>query len=290
MSRAVGRGLGRGLASLIPDGTFDDPHGSPALDVRQVPIAEIRPNPEQPRTHFDEAELQGLARSIRHDGILVPLVVRRAEGRYWLVAGERRLRAAALAGLSEVPVVVRDVAGADKQLELALVENLQRADLDPIEEARGYARLVDVFGLTQADVAERVGKDRSTVANAIRLLALPEAALDALRDGRITAGHARALLPVDDLSTVRALVGRIAEEGLSVRTVEGIVRAGRRVPADPADRERRLRSVVHARQKLTRHLGVNVEIRPRKDGGGRIVLDFADREQLDALIDRLGRA
>jgi len=290
VSRAVGRGLGRGLASLIPDGTFDDPQGGAALDVRQVPIAEIRPNPEQPRTHFDDAELQGLARSIRRDGILVPLVVRRAEGRYWLVAGERRLRAAALAGLSDVPVVVRDVAGADAQLELALVENLQRADLDPIEEARGYARLVDVFGLTQGEVAERVGKDRSTVANAVRLLALPEFALESLRDGRISAGHARALLPLDDASALKSLVARIADEGLSVRAVEGIVRAGRKTPADPADRERRLRTVAHARQKLARQLGVNVDIRPRKDGGGRILLDFADREQLDALIDRLGRA
>ncbi len=289
MSRAARRGLGRGLASLIPDSAFDDPSGGGTLDARLVPIDQIRPNPEQPRKAFDEDELRGLTDSIRADGVLSPLIVRREDGRYVLIAGERRLRASALAGLTEVPVVVREAARPARQLELALVENLQRADLDPIEAAQGYARLVREYGLTQAEVAERVGKDRSTVANAIRLLALPDFALDALRDGHLSAGHARALLPLDDPAAMRQIIGRIADEGLSVRAVEGLVR--RHGQGDPAAREaerRKLaRGVAHAGKLLTRALGAKVEVRPRKDGGGRIVIDFGDRSQLDALIAQL---
>lgn len=289
MSHPARRGLGRGLASLIPDEAFDDPQAGAAVDLRQVPVQEIRPNPEQPRRQFDDVELQALTASIRAEGILSPLVVRRDEGRYYLIAGERRLRAAALAGLSEVPVIVREATRPARQLELALVENLLRSDLDPIEEAQGYARLVHDFDYTQAEVAERIGRDRSTVANAIRLLNLPEAVLDALRAGRIRAGHGRALLGLPDAAAQRALAERIDAEGLSVRAVERRVRAHgrRRSDAGAAARRQREAEVAGATRTLIRALGTRVAIEPRKDGGGRIVLDYGDREHLEALIERL---
>jgi ParB family chromosome partitioning protein len=200
------RGLGRGLASLIPDSALDPvpfpERTAPRSALRTVPIAEIRANPEQPRRSFEPGELQALADSVRAHGVLAPLICRREDGYYVLIAGERRLRAAALAGLAEVPVIVRDAHDAGVQLELALVENLQRVDLDPIEAARGYARLSDTYGYTQDEIASRVGKDRSTVANAVRLLKLPEGVLDELRAGRISAGHARAMLPISSFSSV----------------------------------------------------------------------------------------
>lgn len=288
-SRAARRGLGRGLASLIPDDTFDGPEGSAPSGFRMVPVEEIRPNPEQPRTSFDEEELAGLTRSIRESGILTPLVVRKHEGRYYLIAGERRLRAATRAGLSEVPVVLRQAEGRAEQLELALVENLQRSDLDPVEAAAGYARLVDEFGLTQAEVAERVGKNRSTISNAIRLLELPGFALEALREGRISAGHARALIPVPDPVDLRDLLARVEDRGLSVRATERLVREFLRGDLARRERERRERerSVAHANRLLTRALSTQVTVKPRKDGGGRIVIDYGDPEQLEALIEQL---
>ncbi|MBW2254510.1 MAG: ParB/RepB/Spo0J family partition protein, partial [Deltaproteobacteria bacterium] len=175
------------LASLVPDSVFNPDRNGASGSLRRVPVEAIRPNPEQPRRTFDPSELQGLVDSIRENGLLSPLLVREEEGKYYLIAGERRLRAAARAGLSEVPVILREAAHPSQQLELALVENLQRTDLDPVEAAQGYARLVRVFGHTQAEVAKRVGRDRSTVANAIRLLDLPGFALDALKQGHITA-------------------------------------------------------------------------------------------------------
>ena len=197
MSRNAKKGLGRGLAALIPDSALDgDALQSSGSQHRIVPLDEIKPNPEQPRTVFATEALGSLASSIKIHGVLQPLVVRRVDGRYVLIAGERRLRAAALAGLSEVPVLVREANDGSEQLELALVENLQRTDLDPVESALGFQRLMRDYAYTQEDVARKVGKDRSTVANGIRLLKLPDFALAALREGKISAGHARALLPV----------------------------------------------------------------------------------------------
>jgi ParB family chromosome partitioning protein len=280
------KGLGRGLASLIPDSALD----VEALPVarsgaRMVPLDEITPNPEQPRERFDAEALEGLATSIRTHGVLSPLVVRRHEGRYVLIAGERRFRAAGLAGLVEVPVVVRDADDGNVQLELALVENLQRTDLDAVEEGRGYQRLVSEYGYTQEEVAQKVGKQRSTVANAMRLLKLPDYALEALRDGRISAGHARALLGLDDDDALRQVLTRIVAEGLSVRATERLVSAARREPVRARDRSQR--TLDYATKLLRDALRTSVAIKPRKRGGGRIVIDYADAEDLERLIHRL---
>ena len=281
-------GLGRGLASLIPDSALDvDNLPATRAALRVVPLDEIRPNPEQPREHFDREELEGLAESIRVHGVLSPLVVRRDEGRYVLIAGERRFRAAGLAGLHEVPVVVREADDALAQLELALVENLQRTDLDPVEEGRGYQRLIDDFGHTQAEVAKRVGKNRSTVANAVRLLKLPDYAQQALREGRITTGHARALLPLDD-ADCRRLLAKIIAQGLSVRHTERLVNDLTRTTTMRAKkREERKKTLDYATRLLRDSLRTSVEIKPLKKGGGRIVIDYADAEDLERLIHQL---
>ncbi|MEZ4322969.1 MAG: ParB/RepB/Spo0J family partition protein [Myxococcota bacterium] len=279
-------GLGRGLASLIPDSALDvDALPAERASLRTIPLDEIRPNPEQPRELFDREQLEALAASIRAHGILSPLVVRRHEGRYVLIAGERRFRAAGLAGLSEVPVVVRDADEPSEQLELALVENLQRADLDPIEEGRGYQRLLTEYSYTQEEVARKVGKQRSTVANAVRLLKLPDFALSALRDARITAGHARALLALDDEEILRRVLAKVIAQQLSVRQTERLIADQNRAPARA--RVRSQRTLDYATKLLRDSLHTSVAIQPRKKGGGRIVIDYADAEDLERLIHRL---
>lgn len=289
MSRPTGRGLGRGLASLIPDSALEgDDGGVRSSDLRMVPLDEIRPNPEQPRQIFDGDNLEALADSIREHGVLSPLIVRRHEGRYVLIAGERRLRAAGLAGLEEVPVLVRDAEQPVEQLELALVENLQRADLDPIEAARGYERLVREFGLTQEKVAERVGLDRSTVANAIRLLGAPDFVLQAVRDGRITAGHARALLPLEEVDELRQVLARVIAQQLSVRATERLVAQLTRLQTVRSqERRNRQKAFEYATRLLEDALHTSVRIKPLKKGGGTIVIDYADNEDLERLIGKL---
>lgn len=281
--------LGRGLASLIPDTSFGDESQRP--EVRLVPREQIQPNPEQPREVFHRAELDALAESIREHGILSPLVVRREEGAYILIAGERRLRAAALAGLTEVPVLLRKTSSSAETLELALIENLQREDLDPIEAARGYRRLMDEYGMTQERVAERVGKERPTIANALRLLKLPDIALQALRDGDISAGHARALLPLANSGHMQRALIRIQDEQLSVRATERLVQrlVNGVEGGQQAERLRREKAMGPVNRRLTKALSAGVAVRPRKGGGGRIVIDFADSEDLDRLIELLER-
>lgn len=277
------RGLGRGLSALIPDDFLDTAPGASREALCRVPLDQVRPNPEQPRTRFSAESLEALAESMRTHGIITPLLVQRGErGGYVLVAGERRLRAAGLAGLEEVPVIVREDLTTREHLELALVENLQREDLDPIETARAYQRLVDEFGLTQDEVARRVGKDRATVANAIRLLKLPDFALAALREGRITAGHGRALLACRDEATMRQALARVETEGLSVRATE------RLVASMQAPRPKRRASPVHERLStaLSRRLGTRVQVRDR-GGRGRIVIEYHSQEDLDRLVERL---
>lgn len=290
MSRAAARGLGRGLASLIPDSALDlDELPSEREALRIVPLDEVVPNPEQPRELFDNDELASLADSIKAHGVLSPLVVRRHEGRYVLIAGERRLRAAALAGLTSVPVMVRDAHTSSEQLELALVENLQRSDLDPIEAARGFARLMEAYGYTQDEVAQRVGKDRSTVANAIRLLRLPDFVHAALRDGRISAGHARALLPLTDIDELRNTLAKVIAQSMSVRATERLVAGLVRVQpvVRTHARERRARTLDYATKLLGEALRTGVQIKPRQRGGGRIVIQYADATELERLIARL---
>lgn len=284
-------GLGRGLASLIPDSALDvDVLENIGRGMRTVPLDEIDANPDQPREVFNPTELDALAASIKCHGIMSPLIVRREEGRYVLIAGERRLRAAALAGLTEVPVAVREMTSESDSLELALVENLQRSDLDPIESARGYQRLQQLYGHTQEEVAKKVGKERSTVANALRLLKLPDVALQALREGQISAGHARALLPLaGDESELRQLLSQTIVRELNVRRVEQMVNELTRFePARTQQRRGQTENALKfATKLLTKSLKTGVEIRPRKRGGGKIVIQYADAEELERLITEL---
>lgn len=288
MSR-TSRGLGRGLASLIPDSALDVDLLPPERNaLRMVPLDEVRPNPEQPRVVFKAEDLESLAASIRVHGVLSPLVVRRYEGRYILIAGERRLRASAMAGLEEVPVIVREADDPSNQLEVALVENLQRADLDPIESARGFQRLIEEYGYTQEQVATSVSKDRSTIANLVRLLRLPDFVIETLREGRISAGHARALLPLTDEDELRRVLSKVLAHSLNVRATERLVAELVKVPSvvKTHQRRQRERTMEYAVKLLEESLHTSVDIKPKKKGGS-IVIDYADAEDLERLIGML---
>jgi len=283
------RGLGRGLGALLPSA----PPPLPVAGKRTyfaVGIEELYPSPEQPRRHFDEAQLAELADSMKVHGVITPLIVRpRSAGGYFLIAGERRWRAAQRAGLREVPVVVQEV---DQQaaFERALVENLQRSDLGPLEEAAAFQRLVDEFGLTQDQVAERIGKERSTVANAIRLLKLPAAARQLVEDQRLAMGHARALLGLDDTAAIERAARTVVERGLSVRQTEALVKK-LRAPTKARPRAAapgKSASVRDLEERLTRALGGPVTIEEDEPGkAGRIEIRYLDLDHLDRLLDRL---
>ena len=285
--------LGRGLAALIPEDILEAPPVSQERDaLRNLPLERILPNPEQPRMVFSGAALDQLAESIRLHGVLTPILVRRHDnGRdFVLVAGERRLRASGLAGLETVPCWVRDHLSTRDQLELALVENIQREDLDPIETAEAYHRLTSDFGLTQADVARRVGKDRATVANAIRLLKLPDFALAELRASRISAGHAKALLSLDEDLAIRKALREILTKDLSVRATERLVRTLARPEKQAAARRPRT-DYGHLADRLARDLGTKVRVESNTRGTrGRILIEYYSSEDLDRLVTRLSEA
>ncbi len=289
-SKSARKPLGRGLAALIPDDLVAEETRPRPAGVRRVPLGEIHPNPEQPRREFDPGALQQLSMSIEAHGVLSPLVVRAMGqgGGFILIAGERRLRAAGMAGLKEVPVVVHEGAeDAAVQLELALVENLQREDLNPVESAEGYQRLVKKYGYTQARVAERVGKDRVTVANSMRLLKLPKKVLGLVREGRLSAGHGRALIPVEDPDSMRRILAQVLSGGLSVRATERLV-ANQREGNGPKKEETRTDKVLeYAAGLLSRSLGTTVAIRGRSKGAGRIVIEYCNGEELERLIHAL---
>jgi len=251
----------------------------------------IRPNPRQPRQDFDETGLEALAGSLKEDGVLQPIVVRPAgSGRFEIVAGERRWRAAQRAGLLKVPAMVRDVPE-DRRLELALIENLQREELNPMEEAQAYRALLDEFGWTQAELAAKVGKQRATVANSVRLLGLPRPVQDRVRAGAISMGHARALAAVEDAALQTEIAGRIEREGLSVRQVEQLVqrRAAVKSVAAPARQVPRDPNVVAAEESLQRTLGTRVRIVERSKGG-TIEVTYHGHEELMRLYDVLAKA
>ncbi len=276
------RGLAKGLAALLADAE-PDRRGAPG-DARTVAVERLRPSRVQPRRRFDEAETEGLAKSVREKGVLQPLLVRpdpESPGSYEIIAGERRWRAAQRAQLHEVPVVVREVTDREA-LEIALVENVQRLDLTPREEAEGYRRLIGEFAHTQEALAGVVGKSRSHVANTLRLLNLPEAVKAMLDDRRLSAGHGRALLAADDPVT---LAGLIVTRGLNVRQTERLVKKPRRRGAaggPVADADTRA-----LERGLGDRLGLNVTIRHR-GRGGRLTLHYRTLEQLDDLLRRLG--
>ena len=272
------KALGRGLGALIPGAPAPaEPAGAPTL----VPLGQIQPNPFQPRRAFSEDSLQELAESIRQQGLLQPLLVRRVAGGYELIAGERRFRAAQRVGLQEVPVTLRDATDGEL-LEMALVENIQREDLNPLEEARAYRRLLEDFGLTQESVAARVGKDRSTVANTLRLLQLPREIQTQLETGALTAGHARALVSLSSDAARIELAREVVIDRLTVRQTEQRAKqqGPRATPAADPDREA-------AEERLTQLLGTRVRIAARRNGAGRLEIDYYSLEQLNGLIDRL---
>jgi ParB family transcriptional regulator, chromosome partitioning protein len=282
--RAARRPLGRGLAAL-----FGEAEAGASVDLaaqRRVPIELIRPGKFQPRQRFAEAELDALAQSIREKGILQPLLVRPLAGEeadFELVAGERRWRAAQRVGLHEIPVIVRPMADSEA-LEIALVENLQREDLSPLEEAEAYSRLMDEFGRTQASLAEAVGKSRSHVANTVRLLSLPEPVRRRLDEGELTAGHARALLATPDPVT---LAEEVVRRGLNVRATERLVQRRAEGPRKPQRRTRAADTVALERE-LGSALGLRVTIETRNRGGS-LTLHYSSLDQLDQVL-RLLRA
>jgi ParB family chromosome partitioning protein len=272
--------LGRGLASLIPQ----RPQSNTA--VVEVPLARIAPNPYQPRHRIDDARLEELSASIREHGVLQPVLVTETLDGYQLVAGERRVRAARLAGLERIPALVRQLADRD-QLEIALVENVQRADLDPIDEALAYRQLIDEFGLTQEHVAERVGKARATIANTLRLLDLHPDVQAAIADGRLTEGHGRALggLGVEGQAHV---LGTVIGQGLSVRQTEELVRRLRepRPVHDKQPVKRLDADLERVETELRERLGTKVSL-SRSRTGGRIVIEYYSDEELTRLYERL---
>lgn len=293
------QGLGRGLDTLIPKGTKPvteaKPAPAPATTPTRIPLASIQRAAWQPRKEFDEASLAELAESITTHGILQPLLVRGIEGGYELLAGERRLRAARLAGLKDVPVTI--VTATDEQaLEMALVENLQREDLNPIEEAEGYRSLTERFRLTQEDIAKRVGKGRASVANALRLLKLPETIRRMLSDGSLTTGHAKALLGLDIEAEQILLAQRVVKDQLSVRQTEQLVEHIKRGPRKP--RAQRFdvprEHVAYLSEKLHQRFGSAVRVHPSrtfangKKAKGSIEIDFYSSDDLDRILSIIG--
>ncbi len=285
MASSKGRGLGRGLDALLPQ----KPGGA---GLQEVPVVSIAPNPRQPRQRISSEQLSELAASIREHGVLQPLVVTKApQGSscaYHLVTGERRWRAARMAGLEKVPVVVRDVSPVD-MLEWALVENIQREDLNPLEEAQAYRTLMDEFDMTQEEVARRVGKSRAAVANVVRLLNLPEFARRALAEGKITEGHARALVSLESEEQQRLLLDLVVEKGLNVRQTEALARRMREPKKQEVVQEAADAMEVELRrlaERMQDSLGTKVELlRGRK--GGRLVIHFYSDEELEEIYRRL---
>lgn len=286
-------GLGKGLGALLGDdalGVLEDvssPVGErDASALREVALADIHPNPNQPRKDFDEEALAELADSVRRNGILQPIVVRERDGGFEIVAGERRFRAAGLAGLETVPVVVREVTD-DEVLVLALVENLQRTDLNAIEAARGYRSLMETGGLTQEALSDLVSKSRPAITNALRLLDLPDEVQDMVADGKLTAGHARAILSVRDDERRIALANKVVAEGLTVRQTENLAP----LFSVTEEIERPKRSVApesykSAAKQLRENLNTKVSVRTVR-GHNKIEIEFGDEGELDALVARI---
>jgi ParB family chromosome partitioning protein len=274
------KALGKGLSALLPD-----PEPEAHAGGLDVPLESLEPNPFQPRSVLSEDRLGELAASIKESGMVQPILVRRAGGRYQIIAGERRWRAAQRLGLHSVPVTIRDVPD-DRLLELALVENIQREELTPLEEAQAFQRLQDEFHLTQEDVARKVGRDRSTIANALRLLRLPREVRELLGAGRLDAGHGRALLALERAEEQLALAREAARKGLSVREVE------RRVALLRAPRRRQARKDPNTRaaeERLRAALGTRVQI-SRRGRGGAVRIAFVSEAELNRLFDLLLRA
>jgi ParB family chromosome partitioning protein len=276
--------LGRGLSALIPDSA---PAVAPPDTSRplELDLDRLTPNPRQPRTQIDEARLEELAQSIRANGVIQPILVRKVGDRHEIVAGERRWRAAQRAGLMRVPVTIREVPD-DKLLAIALIENIQREDLNPIEEAQAYRRLCDEWHLSQEEIAAAVGKDRATIANLMRLLRLPAEVRNNLSSGALSMGHARALLALPDESAQCRVARDIVARGASVRETEAVIRHELTPPAAPTDRPPADANTRAAEEKLKIALGTRVRI-VRKSQGGRIEVDFKNEAELNRIYEAL---
>lgn len=283
---ASNKGLGKGLGALLGESAMQSaPQQSPLL----LPLQKIEPNRLQPRRNFDEEELSALADSIRQHGVIQPLSVRLLDsGYYQIIAGERRWRAARLAGLREVPVVVIE-ADDKKAMELALIENLQRSDLTPIEEARGYQQLIGEYGLTQEQVADRVSKSRPAVANAMRLLSLPDELLSLVEEGKLTAGHARALLSLKDTRQQLAVAQKVINLQLSVRQTEAMCKKLSKAVKAPEPKPVEVDYLAECEKTLSRRLGRGVRIVSGKRKG-KIELEYYGQEDLQRLYEALARA
>lgn len=304
MNAGKRKALGRGLAALIPGAPHPHPESQPAAapeppavpsgeGLRVIPIEELRPGSTQPRKTFNDERLDELAESIRAQGVIQPILARpSAAGGFEIVAGERRWRAAQRAGLHEVPVVVRELTDREAA-EAALVENLQRQDLNPIEEARGLSRLISDFGYTQDALGARVGKDRSTVANALRLLKLPEKVQTMVVDEKLSMGHARALLGLENAMAIEQLARQTVARNLSVRAVEALVKKARTptdshaVPAPPAAPARQSAAARDLTERLQRSLATRVKIIETSPGTGHLEIFFHSLDELDRILGRI---
>lgn len=285
--------LGRGLDALLSGALKPIPQRTGEEKIEIVSIDNIRPSPFQPRQDFPEEEIKELAASISQKGLLQPIILRRREDHFEIVAGERRWRAAKLAGLTQIPALIKEVDDATA-LEMALVENLQREDLNPIEEAQAYNMLIEKFGLRQEDVAERVGKSRATIANALRLLQLPEQIKEALRLGKLSAGHAKAILAIEDVRLQIKVAEYVIEKGLSVRETESYVASLlRNLQPQQITKEKEqnlsieialLRNIC---DKLQEKLGTRINLRYRK-GKGKLEIYFFNQADLDRILELLG--
>lgn len=281
MAKKLG-GLGRGLDSLFADNSVDEINPS----VNKLRIMEIEPNHDQPRKDFDEKALSELAESIEQHGVLQPLVVRPlANGAYQLVAGERRWRAARIAGLTEVPVVIKELSD-EEVIEIAMIENLQREDLNPLEEALGYRYMMDELGITQEQAAEKVGKSRPAVANSLRLLKLPDEVQEMIKNNLISPGHARALLGFDSEDMIIQTAKLIVKDDLSVREVETMVKNSKKAPKIPKQ-QKRDKFFSEVELALVENLGRKVKIKESKMDAGLLEIEFFDKDDLESLAMKL---
>lgn len=288
MTRKV---LGRGLDAILPSITQQDEFSSHTFGD-MIPIEMIDPNPDQPRHSMDSESLRELAKSIKEKGIIQPIIVKKFGVRYQLIAGERRLRASEMAGLSAVPAVIKDVAENDMLL-LALIENIQREDLNPVEEAKAFETLLRQKGITQETLAEQLGKDRTTITNSLRLLKLPEYILSALIDDKLTSGHARAILALEDTpGLIRDLFQKVVDKGLSVRETESLARKLRDEAGSFQEKESRKHEekdlfTKDAERRLCNKLSAKVEISKAKSGAGKILINFSSEDELNRIFEIL---
>ncbi len=280
-------GLGKGLDALFLDNSIEEA----VSGTQTLKISDIEPNRAQPRKHFKEEALRELADSIAQNGVIQPLLVRPiSDGGYQLIAGERRWRASRLAGLTEVPVVIKEMTD-EKAMELALIENLQREDLNPIEEAEGYKLLMDTYSLTQEEAAERVGKSRPAVANTMRLLALPTEVLDMIKEGKISAGHGRTLLALEDKAMIISLAKEIEEKGISVRQLENIVKTLNSPKKEKKETKKPKRDPYFDECELAirNELGRKANINLKKGEKGTLEIEFFSKEDLKSILETLSK-